>query len=99
MFIGKGNSGSYDGSIDDVRIYNRALSASEVEDLYLSTNVYASGDCLDSDGTVNPRTTRYADTDGDGYGDPAVRQKSCTQPTDYVLDNTDCDDTDATIKP
>ena len=89
----------FDGLLDDVRIYNRALSAQEVKDLYLSTDVYASGDCVDSDGNINPRTTRYADTDGDGYGDPAVRQKSCTQPIGYVADNTDCDDTVNTTHP
>jgi len=41
--------------------------------------VYANGDCLDSDGTVNPRTTRYKDADGDNYSD-GTTQKSCTDP-------------------
>jgi hypothetical protein len=35
FFIGKGmNADHFDGYIDDVRIYNRALSASEISDLY-----------------------------------------------------------------
>ena len=37
MFIGASNSGGYQdfpGLIDDVRIYNRALSAAEVQALY-----------------------------------------------------------------
>ncbi|MFC1775318.1 LamG domain-containing protein [Patescibacteria group bacterium] len=34
VFIGKDNSGFFDGLIDDVRIYNRALSADEIERLY-----------------------------------------------------------------
>src|SRR5690606_32779604 len=41
----------------------------------------------------------YADTDGDGFGDSADSLTQCTQPAGYVLDNTDCDDTDANINP
>jgi hypothetical protein len=39
----------------------------------------------------------YADTDGDGHGDPAASVVAC-QPSDgYVDDDTDCDDGDATV--
>ncbi len=41
----------------------------------------------------------YADTDGDNYGDPNNSLFSCTSPTGYVMDNTDCDDSDSTINP
>ena len=41
----------------------------------------------------------YADTDGDGFGDPLVTTLSCFAPIGFVVDNTDCDDTDNTINP
>ncbi|KAA2216559.1 DUF6443 domain-containing protein [Maribacter flavus] len=39
--------------------------------------------------TVEQATTWYADFDGDGFGDPATALSSCSQPTGYVLDNSD----------
>lgn len=46
-----------------------------------------------------PTQTYHADADGDGYGDMLVFQPACTQPAGYVLDNTDCDDTNADAFP
>src|SRR5439155_4205337 len=54
----------------------------------------------DCDGVIdnNPGApTWYADSDGDGFGDPATHVQSCTQPPSppaWVLDGTDCDDHD-----
>ncbi|MEW6076336.1 MAG: PilC/PilY family type IV pilus protein [Thermodesulfobacteriota bacterium] len=43
--------------------------------------------------------TWYQDGDGDNYGNSAVSVVSETQPAGYVMDGTDCDDTDPLIHP
>ncbi|HNH46542.1 MAG TPA: putative metal-binding motif-containing protein, partial [Myxococcota bacterium] len=43
--------------------------------------------------------TVYADTDGDGYGDPATSLETCVAPVGVVTDATDCNDADAAINP
>lgn len=59
------------------------------------------GDQLDNncDGIVDVPSTWYKDNDGDGFGDPAQPLVSCTVPVGHVLNNTDCNDQDATIFP
>ena len=52
------------------------------------------------DGTIDEGAPTWnADTDDDGYGDPAVAMPACEAPTGYVSDATDCDDTDASVWP
>ena len=41
----------------------------------------------------------YADSDGDGFGDPDEVLTACVAPSGYGADNTDCDDGDAVINP
>jgi hypothetical protein len=43
--------------------------------------------------------TWYADSDGDGYGDPARSDAACSQPSGHLSDGTDCDDGDPAINP
>jgi hypothetical protein len=62
------------------------------------------GDDDDCDGTVDEADavdagTWYADSDGDGYGDPAVATISCATPAGYGADATDCDDAVASVHP
>jgi hypothetical protein len=56
----------------------------------------------DCDGTIDDSEawgTFYADDDGDGYGDPSDTSLGCDAPAGYVVDGTDCDDTDADVHP
>jgi hypothetical protein len=57
------------------------------------------GDIDDDDSDVADPATWYADTDGDGYGDPAATAVACVQPSAYLADDTDCDDGDGDINP
>ncbi len=41
----------------------------------------------------------YPDSDGDGYGDPLQPMRACDQPTGYVSDNLDCNDSSADAHP
>ncbi|MCA9542486.1 MAG: putative metal-binding motif-containing protein, partial [Myxococcales bacterium] len=43
--------------------------------------------------------TYHPDSDGDGYGDPAVGAVACQPPQGYVSDASDCDDQDASLNP
>ncbi|WP_420461393.1 PKD domain-containing protein [Neolewinella sp.] len=43
--------------------------------------------------------TYYADSDGDGFGDPASSTQLCAAQDGFVTDNTDCDDTNAAVNP
>ena len=43
--------------------------------------------------------TWYQDYDKDGFGNPNKSQQSCTQPTGYISDNTDFDDSNASAFP
>jgi hypothetical protein len=58
----------------------------------------------DCDGQIDPSTsidagTWYRDGDQDGYGNGLMSINSCTHPSGYVADGTDCDDTRSDIYP
>lgn len=83
------------GIIDEVGIYDRALSDAEIQAIY---DAGSAGKCKTCPG--NPKITCYLDSDEDNFGDPNSPQDFCeTCAEGYVLDNTDCNDSDAQIHP
>ena len=82
--------------------------ATDCDDAATTTNPGAAEVCdsadNDCDGTVDEAdatdaATWYADADGDPYGDPSTATRSCSQPSGYLADDADCDDTDASLNP
>ncbi len=55
-------------------------------------------DEVDEDGALDG-TSWYADSDGDGHGDPDSVTTACAAPTDHVAEAGDCDDSDPLIHP
>ena len=69
---------------------------------YPGAEEYCDGHDDDCDGDIDEddsvdASTWYADTDSDGEGDATVSDIDCYQPTGYVLNSTDCDDTDVAL--
>ncbi len=58
-------------------------------------------DCDDDadEDSASDAPTWYADSDGDGYGDPDVTEVQCEEPSGHSSNANDCDDGDATINP
>ncbi|MFZ4784224.1 MAG: MopE-related protein [Flavobacteriales bacterium] len=44
-------------------------------------------------------TTYYLDSDDDGFGNPEISVEDCVQPDGFVLNDTDCDDSDNSTFP
>jgi len=50
-------------------------------------------------GEIEGGEAYYADTDDDGFGDPATESFHCSTPDGWLLDGTDCDDSDPSFNP
>ncbi len=82
-------------------------SAGDCNDADASTNPLGVESCdardNDCDGVADESgidaPTWYADSDGDGYGSPALSVQACAAPAGHVASATDCDDRDAAIHP
>ena len=71
---------------------------------YPGATEYCDGDDNDCDGDTDEddaadASTWFADSDGDGYGGASIYTVSCSAPTSYVGNSTDCDDGDASNYP
>ncbi|MFH1467103.1 MAG: MopE-related protein [Pseudomonadota bacterium] len=97
-----------DIDVDDDGYDDVAWGGTDCDDtdpmVYPGADEYCNGYDDNCDGTVDEdtavdATTWYADVDMDGYGDAASSVTTCAAGSGYVADNTDCDDTDATIYP
>jgi hypothetical protein len=86
-------------------IPNFVTDFSDCNDLDASINPGAVELCNNIDDNCNGLAddgislTFYLDADADGYGDLNVTRDTCAAPTGYVLDNTDCVDSDNSINP
>lgn len=89
--------------ISDCNDHNPAVNpgATEVCDNNIDDDCDSLIDCDDGDCNGNPACGSwwYYDGDMDSYGDPTSSVWSVTQPAWHVLDNTDCDDSDAFVNP
>jgi hypothetical protein len=56
-------------------------------------------DGLTDDASALGASSWYQDADADGWGDASVSDLACWQPTGFVADPGDCDDSDATVNP
>lgn len=97
-----------DGALDDVRIYNRALSQAEISELALGDSNYSDDvdgdgyrsdvDCNDNDLTIYPGAPEACDGK-DNNCDGIVPEWDVDQDGDGYLSCSECDDTTASIHP
>jgi hypothetical protein len=94
LTLGELNGGTfYSGAEDDVHIYNRALSAAEVKQLYMDEGVNIDhsntvtlstglvGHWITSGNAINWKTSTIADTSGNGNTGTLVGMSTTTSPT------------------
>lgn len=73
-------------------------------DVYPGADEYCNGEDDDCDTVIDETDaldalTWYADTDGDGFGDPNNTTPACELPDFYLADDNDCDDSRADANP
>ncbi len=103
---GYGDSATTDLSCDQPSGFVSDASDCDDSDKFVhpGADEYCDGHDDDCDGDVDEddaldADTWYLDDDGDGYGDASSSTVACSQPSDYVSDDSDCDDTDPSISP
>ena len=95
------------GIIDDIRIYDRALSEFEIQELYSDTSDDADedgyrifeGDCDDTDPTTYPGALELCDgKDNDCDGSPGISEVDADSDSFMVCED-DCDDVNPEVYP
>ncbi|WP_164009376.1 MopE-related protein [Pyxidicoccus trucidator] len=80
-------------------------AAGDCNDASASIKPGATEVCDSADNNCNGSTdegvgsTFYRDADGDGHGNAGLPTQACSQPSGYVSNTTDCNDSSASIKP
>ena len=105
------SDGYGDATITDIDCYQPTGYVSDNSDCndssnttYPTANEYCDGVDNDCDGTTDEDTavdvlTWYTDADSDGYGNATITDIDCYQPTGFVADNTDCNDSNSSTYP
>ncbi len=100
-----GNPDSTTQACDQPSGFVSGTYASDCDDGDATVNPAGAEDCNgvddDCDGSVDEGVTDtfYLDSDGDGYGDASTTAAACSAPSGYGADDSDCDDSDASINP
>ncbi len=93
-------AGTYDHTTNEITFNSDAIGNAnfiiEIENTIDFCSEYFE---LNLSNPILAQSTYYRDADGDGYGNAMNSVNTCSVPNGYVLDNSDCDDTDSTIYP
>ncbi len=81
----------FDYMVKAVRLEDTGSGSYFNTSLGITTNIIS--------GTNNNLMTFFVDLDGDGYGDMDSSMVSCLEPTGFVQNDLDCDDTNVDINP
>ena len=80
-------------------IFSATPSSGSPHTIKATVNNTATDEYMEKEWQLNINTTFYRDADEDGFGDAADSVRAYAAPDGYVIDNTDCDDSDDAINP